>query len=126
VAVEYGTDIYVRAAPLWPALNAAAVVDPDVESYFRSVVANRRNGMGQLVRRPQDTGYLRPDLPAQRGADIVFALVTHETYLALTRDADWSPEEYKAWLWATLRTQLSDAAEPEPNAVRGLSFELSC
>ena len=115
-------DIYARAAPLWPALHAASVTGPDVETCFRSVVANRRAGMGQLVRRLGEIG-LRPDLTAQRGADLVFALVSHETYLALTRDASWPIEQYKAWLWATLRTQLSGQAPPATDAVKGLSFE---
>jgi len=123
VAVEHGVDIYARAMPLWPALHAASVTDPDVENYFRSLAANRRAGMSHFVRRLDEIGYLRPDLTAQRGADIVFALFSHETYLALTGDANWPIEEYKAWLWTTLRTQLSDASESTPDAVRGLSFE---
>jgi TetR/AcrR family transcriptional regulator of autoinduction and epiphytic fitness len=117
VAVEHGVDIYTRAAPLWPALHAASVTDPDVETYFRSVAANRRAGMGQLVRRLDEIGYLRPDLTAQHGADLVFALFSYETYLALTHDAGWPIEQYKAWLWTTLRTQLSGQAPPAPDAV---------
>jgi TetR/AcrR family transcriptional regulator, regulator of autoinduction and epiphytic fitness len=123
VAIEHGVDIYARAAPLWPALHAASVTDPDVEEYFRSLAANRRAGMGQLVRRLEEIDYLRPDVMASYGADIVFALVSHETYLALTRDAGWSTEQYKAWLWSTLRTQLSDSDAPARDALRGLSFE---
>ena len=123
VAVEHGVDIYARAAPLWPALHAASVTDPDVENYFRSLAANRRAGMSHLVRRLDEIGYLRPDLTAERGADISFALFSHETYLALTGDSNWPIEEYKAWLWTTLRTQLSDASEPAPDALHALSFE---
>ena len=123
VAIENGVDIYARTASLWPALYAAAATDPDVESYFRSVIANRRAGMGQLVRRLEEIGYLRPDVAAQRGADVVFALVSHEIFLALTRDAGWSTEQCKAWLWETLRAQLSVGGEPAPDALRGLTFE---
>ena len=123
LAIEHGVDIYARATPLFPALQAASVTDPDIESYFRSVVAARRGGMGELVRRLAEIGYLRPDVTAQQGADIVFALFSHETYLALTRDAGWSTEQYKAWLWSILRTQLSDAGAPARDALRGLSFE---
>jgi TetR/AcrR family transcriptional regulator of autoinduction and epiphytic fitness len=123
VAVEHGVDIYARAAPLWPALHAASVTDPDIETYFRSVVASRRAGMGQLVRRLDEIGYLRPGLTTQHGADLVFALFSHETYLALTRDASWPIEQYKAWLWNTLRTQLSGQAPPAPAALKGLSFQ---
>jgi AcrR family transcriptional regulator len=123
IAVEHGVDIFARAAPLWPALHAAAVTDPDAATYFHSLAARRRAGMGQLVRHLEQIGFLRPDMATDRAADIVFALVSHETYLALTRDAGWQIEKYKAWLWATLRAQLAGPAEPAPDAVRGLSFE---
>lgn len=126
IAVEGGVDIYARAAPLWPALQAASVADPEVEGYFRSMLANRRAGMAQLAHHLHEIGYLRPDLMPDRGGDIVFALFSHETYLALTRVAGWSIEAFKAWLWATLRAQLSGASQPAPGAVRGLSFESFC
>jgi TetR/AcrR family transcriptional regulator, regulator of autoinduction and epiphytic fitness len=123
IAIEHGVDIYVRTAPLWPAMLAASVTDPDVETYSRSVIASRRAGMRQLVRRLEDIGFLRLDLAADRGADIVFALLSHETYLALARDAGWSTEQIKAWLWCTLRMQLAVAWDPAPDALRGLSYE---
>jgi len=122
LAVEFGVDIYARTAPLWPALHAASVTDPEVDTYFRSVVANRRAGMSTLVRRLDEIGYLRPDVKAQHGADLVFTLVSHETYLSLTHDCAWPIEQYKAWLWTTLRAQLAGRADSEPEATRGLSF----
>lgn len=123
LAVEHGVDIYARAAPLWPALHAASVTDPDVERYFRSLTANRRASMRQLVLRMEQIGYLKRGLGADYGGDITFTLFSHETYLALTRDAGWSIEQYKAWLWSTLRSQLAGRMEPAPDAVRALSFE---
>ena len=47
VAVHHGVDIYERAAPLWPAVNAAAMADPAVEKYWGRVTAGRRAGMGR-------------------------------------------------------------------------------
>jgi AcrR family transcriptional regulator len=126
IAVEHGVDIYARVAPLWPALRAASVTDPDVDGYFRSVVADRHAGMGALVRRLNEIGYLRADLASDRGGDIMFALFSHETFLALTQDAGWSTGEFKAWLWGALRTQLSGVSHPVPDAVRGLSFGSLC
>lgn len=125
VAIEHGVDIFARAAPLWPALDAAAVTDPDAEAYLRSLSANRRAGMGELVQRLDSLGYLRQGLSPARGTDVVFALFNHETYLALTRDASWSTEEYKAWLWTTLRGQLADETAATADALQGLSFEKS-
>jgi AcrR family transcriptional regulator len=123
LAVEHGVDIYVRAAPLWPALHAATLADADVEAYFHTMAANRRAGMEQLVRRLAEIGYLRPGLPVSRATDIVYALFSHETYLALGRDAHWSTEDYKAWLWTTLRAQLSAPGPAPVEVLRGLSYD---
>lgn len=125
VAIENGVDIYVGAIPLWPAVQAASLADPEIQIYIESVIANRRAGMERLVRHLDEIGYLRPDLSVKRATDIVFTIVNHETYLALTRDADWSIEETKAWMWTTLRTQLSATPQPSPNSLMGLSFENS-
>ena len=38
LTVEHGADIFVRAAPLWPAV-AAATADPDVDRYWKHVAA---------------------------------------------------------------------------------------
>jgi hypothetical protein len=46
-----------------------------------------------------------------------------QTAIDAAHGSNWPIEEYKAWLWTTLRTQLSVASEPAPDAVRGLSFE---
>lgn len=39
LAVEHGTDIFERAAPLWPAIHAAAAADPTVGAYWTRVTA---------------------------------------------------------------------------------------
>ncbi len=122
VAVENGVDIYTRTVPLWPALQAASANDPDVQHYFSSIVADRRAGMSQLVRHLDELGYLRPDISSEHGADVVAALFSPETYLALVRDAHWPIEKLKAWLWQTLRTQLSGRTGPAPDALQGLSY----
>src|SRR5829696_2321966 len=39
--VEHGVDIYIRVAPLRPALEFAAASDPDVNAYWRAVAQGR-------------------------------------------------------------------------------------
>ena len=60
LAVEHGTDIFKRAAPLWPAVAVAAAGDPDVERYWASVSADRRAGQARMVARLTELGALRP------------------------------------------------------------------
>ena len=123
VAVEHGVDIYVRAAPLWRSLHAAAVSDPEVDAYTQAMAANRRAGMGGLVARLDSLGYLREGLTADRATDLVVALFSHETFLALTRDAQWTIEDFKAWLYSTLRGQLVGATDSGRDALQSLSYE---
>ncbi|HVF04293.1 MAG TPA: helix-turn-helix domain-containing protein [Frankiaceae bacterium] len=123
LAVEHGVDIYVRAAPLWRSLHAAAISDPEVEAYVQAIAAGRRAGMGGLVARLGSLGYLREGITANRATDLVFALFSHETFLALTRDAQWTTADYKAWLYSTLRWQLSGATDAGRDALRSLSYE---
>ena len=122
VAVEHGVDIYVRAAPLWRSLHAAAISDPEVDTYVQAMAAGRRAGMGALVARLHALGYLRKGLTPDRATDLVYALFTHETFLALTRDAQWTTEEYKAWQYPTLRWQLAGATDTGRDALRSLSY----
>lgn len=123
LAVEHGVDIYVRAAPLWRAMHAAAISDPEVDAYARAMAAGRRAGMGGLVARLDSLGHLREGLTAERATDLVYALFSHETFLALTSDAQWPIEDYKAWLYSTLRGQLTGATDNGREALRSLSYE---
>ena len=122
LGVEHGVDIYRRAAPLWPAVNAAAVADPAVEKYWSGVTSARRAGMGRLVARIVDLGGLRTDLDIERATDIMFVLNGHGTFQGLVIDANWSLPTYKAWLYSTLVAQLLAPGQPNPSATKNLSF----
>jgi TetR/AcrR family transcriptional regulator of autoinduction and epiphytic fitness len=122
LAVEHATGIYERVAALWPALDAAAAVDPDVGDYWRGVTANRRAGQRAMVARIAELGDLRPELDVERGTDIVVVLFGHEVYRGLVQDAGWTVPSYKAWLFATLVQQLLGRQQADPGALRGLSF----
>jgi TetR/AcrR family transcriptional regulator, regulator of autoinduction and epiphytic fitness len=122
LAVEHGTGIYERVAALWPALDAAAAVDPDVGDYWRGVTANRRAGQRAMVARIAELGGLRPGLDVERGTDVVVVLFGHEVYRGLVQDAGWTVPSYKAWLFATLVQQLLGRHQADTGALRGLSF----
>lgn len=123
LAVEHGTEIYERAAPLWPALAAASAADEAVEKYWREVAIARRAGMARLVARLADLGTLRADLDETRATDLMFVLDSHETFHGLTRGAGWSLPGYKAWLFSTLRQQLLVPGDNDPDATEGLSYD---
>lgn len=121
LAVEHGTDIYERAAPLWPAVNAAAASDPYVEQYWRGVAAKRRAGQGQLVARLSEIGALRGGLTPERATDLVVVLFGHELFGGLA-EAGWTVPAYKAWLFNTLVQQLLAAQRLKPQAFKDLTY----
>lgn len=121
LAVEHGTAIYERAAPLWPAVNAAAAADPYVEQYWRDVAAKRRAGQGRLVARLSELGALREGLNVERATDLLVVLFGHEVFRGLV-EAGWTIPNYKAWLFATLVQQLLGAERLDAEACQDLTY----
>ena len=121
LAVEHGADIYVRAAPLWPAV-AEATGDPHVARYWRGVAADRRAGQARLVGKLAELGALRVGLDEHRATDIVVVLFGHDVYRGLVGEAGWSVPEYKTWLLTTLARQLLRRPQLTPTAYSDLSY----
>ncbi len=125
LSMEHGTDIFERAAPLWPAMWAASAIDPYVEQYWQRVATARRTGMGRLAARLADLGALRDDITPEKATDLLFVLVSHETFRGLVQQAGWTLPAYKAWLFATLVHQLIRPGKVPRTATAGLSFGLA-
>ena len=121
LAVEHGADIFVRAAPLWPAV-AAAATDPHVEQYWTGVTANRRAGQARMIARLGELGVLRHGLDPDRATDLVVVLFGHDVFRSLVREAGWSIAEYKNWLLITLAQQLLKRPELARTAYSDLSY----
>ena len=121
VAVEHGADIFVRAAPLWPAVTSA-VSDPAVGPYWRRVAADRRAGQSRIVDRLTELGALRHGLDSHRATDLIAALFGHDIFGNLVTEAGWSVPEYKAWLFTTLVQQLLQRPRLTPKAFSDTSF----
>jgi AcrR family transcriptional regulator len=128
IIVEHGTDIYSRLAPMYPAVSAAASIDPDVDEAWQRIVRGRREGMRRITQAMAHGGELRDGLGIDRAADIMSAVHRHETYLALVGESGWSVEAYKAWVYVTLARQLltddraKRALAPGSDALVDMSF----
>lgn len=125
LSVEHGTDIFARVAPLAAALEGAAQSDPEVAAHVRDIGRARREGMGKLVQRLADQGWLRDGLTVDRATDIMFTVHSHATYRILVLECGWPLPDYKAWQYHTVCEQLlSESAritsDGEPTS--GLSF----
>jgi len=122
LSLEHGTDIFERAAPLWPALWAASTLDPYVAEYWQQVATKRRDGMGRLVARLAEIGALRDDIDQQRATDLMFVLVSHDTFRGLVQHAEWTLPAYKTWLFTTLTQQLIRPGKVPRSATSDLTF----
>ncbi len=123
LSIEHGVDIYERAAPLWPSVNAAAIGDPAVVKYWAGVTAARRAGMARLVMRIAELGGLRRGLEVENATDIIFVVNGHATFQGLVIEAEWTLPTFKAWLYSTLVEQLLAPSPPDPSATKDLSFD---
>lgn len=121
LAVEHGADIFVRAAPLWPAV-AAAAADPDVARYWQRVAADRRAGQAGIIARLAELRVLSPGLHPDRATDRVVVLFGHDVFSGLVTQAGWSLSEYKAWLLSTLAQQLIHRPRLIPASYADLSY----
>jgi len=122
LAIEHGTDVYQRAAPLWPAVNAAAVTDRGVAEYWEGVAAGRRAGMQQLVSHLESLVGLRGGLDGDIATDIMFVVNSHATFQVLVIQSGWELPRFKGWLYSTLAQQLLPADYQDATATQGLSY----
>jgi AcrR family transcriptional regulator len=122
--VEHGVDIYIRVAPLRPALEVAAASDSDINDYWRAVAERRKAGMRTFVERLAELRALQPGLTVPRATDVMFVVNSHEVFLGLTHDSEWSVPDFKRWLYDTLTQQLLEPTllGSPAAATAGLSF----
>lgn len=84
--------------------QGAASVDREAAAELSEALRGRRVVMDRVVEGMKDA--LRPGLDVVRAAAILRALCLAEVYLELVRESGWSPDEYEAWLFETLKEQL--------------------
>ena len=68
------------------------------------MLAIRRNGIAALARSLE--AHYRPPMDVARAAAILDALTLPEVYAELVDVQGWTPDQFEAWLAATLRDQL--------------------
>jgi AcrR family transcriptional regulator len=92
------TDMYVRAAPIWLALAAAATMEPELAGYHTNLVANVTLGGRQLLEVCRDRGWLRDDIPFDDIVQTTAVLTSVETYQRVVHHEGKSVDGYQKWL----------------------------
>ncbi|MFJ2953316.1 TetR/AcrR family transcriptional regulator [Streptomyces sp. NPDC087270] len=100
-------DILGRVAPIMPVIAAAAATDPEIAAQWPAAGPDPRYTVQHaaakaLTAKPD----ARPDVDADRAADLLYGLLSPELYLIFVRDRGWSPEAWEEWAATTLAAQL--------------------
>jgi TetR/AcrR family transcriptional regulator, regulator of autoinduction and epiphytic fitness len=95
-----------REAPVFAAIEAAAGADPEATRLLAEHDGRRYTTQSRIARGLRRRKQLRPGMTAREAADVVWALASERTYLALVRDRGWSPRRYERWLAEQLEAAL--------------------
>ena len=96
------TELLERSAAIQLVLASAAHVDPEVADLWADIRRQRYTGQSRIVAALVDRGALDPDLEASEAADIVYLLMSPDTYRILTLERGWKPARFEQWLASSL------------------------
>ncbi len=91
-------EICEREARLFAVLETAAAVDAEIEPLLHDKERYRYEDQRRVARSLGRRRKLRTGLSIREAADIIWALASERTYVALVRERGWSVEHYEAWL----------------------------
>jgi TetR/AcrR family transcriptional regulator of autoinduction and epiphytic fitness len=100
------TEIMVRSAPIFEVLKSAAKTDWEIANLVQGMQKERLENMTTFVQHLSKNGGLRAGLDISTASDLVLTITSAEVFLLLTRDREYSREQYAAWLQATLNRLL--------------------
>jgi AcrR family transcriptional regulator len=103
---HHGCQIVARLAPIYEVVRGAAAADPDIATLLEQDKARRFDNQAELIGLLAEKGALAPAVDTARAADILFALLSHETYQLLVVDRGWSIDAWEGWLADSLAAQL--------------------
>ena len=98
-------EIRPRLAPLEAVVDEAAPAEPEIAVLRSEIHQRRARNMRQLADDLGGTGQLRPELPLEEVADILWTTTSAGVYDLLMSRPGWTPRRYGTWLgeaWARL------------------------
>jgi AcrR family transcriptional regulator len=99
-------EICDREAAVFTVLETAAAVDPELAPVMAQKEQARYSDQSRVARSLKRQGTLRPGLSVRKAGDIIWALATERSYLALVRDRGWRASAYEDWLTEQLAAAL--------------------
>jgi AcrR family transcriptional regulator len=98
--------VFEGTARLRLVLRAAAVVDAEAAELQRSIEEQRRVGQARVARALAQAGFLAAGLRESDARDVVYALMSVDTYRILRLEQHWSAARYERWLAGALHRLL--------------------
>ena len=98
--------VWSRVGPLLRVLDAAASTDPALVDLQQRLADQRLAGMHRFAEFLAESGSLRPDLPIERAADLVWTICAQANFDALVTSRGWTHADYREWLTDMLAASL--------------------
>jgi AcrR family transcriptional regulator len=98
--------IHGRVAPLYRTLAEAAAVSSEAARIRADLEGQRLAGMTRFAQHLTESGTLREGFTVEEARDVLWTLASHEVYLLLVSEREWSPERYGEWLARMLAAAL--------------------
>ncbi|HTJ76238.1 MAG TPA: helix-turn-helix domain-containing protein [Acidimicrobiales bacterium] len=99
-------ELLERSSALQHVLATAAGVDPDASQLLAEIRRQRHRGQSRIVAALVARNALDPSMDPAEAADIVYVLMSPDTYRTFTVDRGWTTEQYRRWLGRSLRALL--------------------
>lgn len=102
-----------RISGILKVIRGASAAEPDTGALWRLIQTDFHANQRVFVESLDAKGALRADLDVERATDILWTLNHPDTWLLLTDERGWTPEQFEQWLGDTFCAQLL-APPPHP------------
>lgn len=95
VAIQ--TEVHERTAPLAPALIGGASADPELDRYYRDLIASTNVQIRRVLGVARDRGWLRKDVSFDEVVETTAVISSVDSYLRITQQDGWTVARYRKW-----------------------------
>ncbi|MFE2929345.1 MULTISPECIES: TetR/AcrR family transcriptional regulator [unclassified Streptomyces] len=96
-----------RVAAITEMVRAATATNPEIRELWPDQADPRYTVISTAANSLTKKPGAHPAITAAEAADIIYAVLSPELFLLLTRDRAWPPAKWEQWAYRTLSSQLS-------------------
>ncbi|MGW0712096.1 TetR/AcrR family transcriptional regulator [Streptomyces sp. NPDC002643] len=95
-----------RVAAINEMVHAATATNPEIRELWPDRTDPRYTVISTAAQSLTKKPGASPAIPVEEAADIIYAILSPELFLVLTRDRMWPPAKWEQWAYDTLSSQL--------------------